>query len=733
MLSGLARARAARGLRDEAGAIWVWLALVLPVAFVLSAFVIDVANWFEHHRHLQTQVDAAALAGGGRFAYPNCDDATIEDEALQYGGDLGRAPGAYNEQVSNETNVHVLFNSPDYWSSPSSSALENTDTGGPCAAEFLDVKATDDKPPLFFASLLPGIRPSIHAHARVEIKPLDIGSGQLPIAVPDPNPRKARAYFVNESTGAYLTDPATGARLSVPLFYNSTGGGLDYWSSLDMSVTPSVYHTVTLPSMPSGNVGIRIALSGSTTNDQCGQPLVSCYDTSGNTAPNGTTPLYGIDNIRVYDPAATPGTASANDAIAVYAAKLTTADCTNPYFLSADCSVRLHVRVRFAAGITPANVTMTARVDGAQQNNRQSAMAPGSSADCPPANPAGSLCYESTEDISVSGAGWHTIDIAWKDTTGTDSIGSSRCRNGNGNPCDSTGTAGKTAQRVFMGDFDHSGQIKWVDLLDGSGLQAEQGASTASHSYALGASTGQVGVGVKIDQAISTGAVTDPPMTLRFGSGGQTQGVACNPNTGPYQSANQDFKLELAFGCEPDYQRWQGAACPGSAPGTLYPGNTNELWTNVPTPWQCAAAESGVTPQKLVRGLNIRILGSESPSSCTAPNNWDPGGSSTWSPQDLDPDDPRIVTIFLVPYGTFGGTGNETYPVSRFVKFYITGWAGEGGSTPNPCQGAGDDPAGAGEVKGHFMTYVDASGRGTPGPGFCDTSGVDSCIATLTQ
>ena len=39
----------------------------IPVFFALAAIVLDVGNWYVHKRHLQTQVDAAALAGGGEF------------------------------------------------------------------------------------------------------------------------------------------------------------------------------------------------------------------------------------------------------------------------------------------------------------------------------------------------------------------------------------------------------------------------------------------------------------------------------------------------------------------------------------------------------------------------------------------------------------------------------------------------------------------------------------------
>src|SRR5258708_7666138 len=118
---------------DESGSSLVWLVLIVPVAIVVAAFVVDVANWFEHRRHLQMQVDSAALAAGGNWVFTfksggvsTCADSDIENEGLKYAGDQNRLPSTFNTQVSNQANVHVLFNSPSYWADSSSSLLENT-------------------------------------------------------------------------------------------------------------------------------------------------------------------------------------------------------------------------------------------------------------------------------------------------------------------------------------------------------------------------------------------------------------------------------------------------------------------------------------------------------------------------------------------------------------------------------------------------------------------------------
>ena len=59
---------------------------------------------------------------------------------------------------------------------------------------------------------------------------------------------------------------------------------------------------------------------------------------------------------------------------------------------------------------------------------------------------------------------------------------------------------------------------------------------------------------------------------------------------------------------------------------------------------------------------------------CTHPNRWPRGGPA---PADLE-GDPRVVDVFVTPFGTFTGTGVETVPVINAGRFYITGYTGSG-------------------------------------------------------
>ena len=53
--------------RDERGQVVVLFALLIPMLLALGAVVLDVGNWYVHKRHLQTLVDAGALAGAPKF------------------------------------------------------------------------------------------------------------------------------------------------------------------------------------------------------------------------------------------------------------------------------------------------------------------------------------------------------------------------------------------------------------------------------------------------------------------------------------------------------------------------------------------------------------------------------------------------------------------------------------------------------------------------------------------
>ena len=179
--------------------------------FGLGAIVLDIGNWYVHKRHLQTQVDAAALAAAPSFTGCFHDAAAanlaIASTALSYAGDTARDPDSVNLQVQEPNDVRVTLNSQRYWAAgdpvtptttgygSTATAVGDNSAGTPCATSTLDVKATDVDVPKLFSWL--GIRPDIKAHAKVEIHRVKEESGFLPLAVPEIDPNFAYAIFVD--------------------------------------------------------------------------------------------------------------------------------------------------------------------------------------------------------------------------------------------------------------------------------------------------------------------------------------------------------------------------------------------------------------------------------------------------------------------------------------------------------------------------------------------------------
>jgi Flp pilus assembly protein TadG len=175
-------------LRSERGGVLVMAVIWLPVLVLMITFVVDVANWFEHKRHLQMQADAAALAAAGEMRIP-CADQPIIDMAEKYSGE------EYNAQIGGtpSSRVHMLINS-HTWHNQSSPTDDTVNTGPPCTASMIDVKLTETDLPWFFGGLVP----KISAHARVGLVQESQSNGSLPIAVPNPLPTSAAAIFINE-------------------------------------------------------------------------------------------------------------------------------------------------------------------------------------------------------------------------------------------------------------------------------------------------------------------------------------------------------------------------------------------------------------------------------------------------------------------------------------------------------------------------------------------------------
>jgi hypothetical protein len=644
--------------RDDQGAVLVMFAVWLPVLLTFVVFVVDVGNWFVHKRHLQMQADAGALAGGGVFTAP-CSDAPIITTSRKYAGDPN-AIAPYNEQVppTNPANVHVLINSTNYWNE---GGTDFTDGGPPCSAAMVDLKLTEADLPLFFG-VIPGLSvvPAINAHARVSIQQLSYSGGGLPIAVPDIDPTKAQAKFIDETTGAVLA--------TTDLTNTGLANGLSIW---DNNASP-----VSVP-VSASRIGLRIALSGGASTT-CGAPLVDCYDVD---SSDGIVHIRGFSN---GGSGVQPNPPLARDV------RLLPGTCSDPYFSSATsaCSIGVSAVVDFGpAGPTAVGGKVEAVVAGATRALTYV---------------AATGRWESTGNNFFSidpGVGPVPVALTWEETTG--SVNGQTCSNGGNNACQ--GSFG-TVQRSFSANEPRSGPIKLAQVWESGSFWANSFETGSTHNLVV-----KIGIVPSLKNASD---VNDPIVTLRVVGGSQNQSLDCDPNWA-------NLADELANGCRPQYSTNEGTACPATA---------SALWAT-PEPWECVAIQTGGATNQVPKGLNLRILGHEKPSTCTAPNNW------SMFP-NIPPGDPRVLNVFMVPFGSFGGSGNAVVPVTKLGTFYVTGWTAQGGGFANPCQGNGDDPVpnnDAGNIVGHFIKYVFGLNEGGGSGEACNLNAFGSCIAVLTE
>ena len=305
-------------------------------------------------------------------------------------------------------------------------------------------------------------------------------------------------------------------------------------------------------------------------------------------------------------------------------------------------------------------------------------------------------------DIPVAPGASVPIDVRVRQRNG--SFGSIACTNQN--PCTRTFNE---VQRHLSASDARSGPIRQLVVSNAAGTGANSiercTATQASCTHDL---TIRVGLLGSVQYASGPDAT---PISLRVAGGGsQNQSLDCDP-------AQSQLKSELAGGCAPTYEVNRSDPCPAGA---------QELWAR-PQPWNCVAIQTGGAIGQVGAGMNKRILGDEKAKTCTSPNQW----PAVLSDPDLLASDPRLIPLFITPYGSFDGSGSGTVPVRDFAYFYVTGWAGSGGFD-NPC--ASDDEAlAAGYITGHFVKYVSRLNDGSSGDTPCDFRAATPCVAVLTD
>ena len=632
---------AARGVADLAarddGGVVVFVGLLMPIVLLFLALSVDIGNWWVHKRHLQVQVDAAALAGGALFGDcftdPAAANLAIFDEATRFGGAAG---SSYNTQVggANQGAVSLAYQSKTY---PAGSVpADDTETQGPCDTPSLmfDVKASEAGLPLIFQ--IPGLSDvtAINAHARVQLKQIEVQEGMLPVAVPDLRFTYVFATFVDETTGLALAPP-------VQLTKTGTSGNDELWSTPAGAPVP----------ITSQHVGVRLRLvGGPDPNAACGQLYVECYDvdsTNGVVHVRGWLPVvFGV-------------------VPAVRNAWLLPGTCVpDAYFATGDCSGGIQAEIDLGATHPLTGTDVTARV-WATVDGIDTQLTPGGT--------SGLVTWTALAGLAFAGGGPHNVVLNWdwKQTSGTwiGPNGLETCTTGGGNKCKASGTFGPV-QRAFVATLGRSGPLTRVQVF-------ESGVTTSgSNSFQTG-TTPTLGVSIAVKGGLKVQSeASDPVVELRV-VGSQNQSIDCDPDI-------SNLRDELAQGCGPAYKINLSLACPAY----------NDLW-DTPEPWECAKTQTGGAVGQVDQGMEDRILGGGN--TCTAPINWPdwelgdprivpliitPFGSFSGSGNDIVPVI-DFAAFYVVGWNSDPCPGAYSVPkgyiAGHFIKY----------AAPNP-HGAGD-------------------------------------------
>jgi hypothetical protein len=601
--------------RGERGQVMVLFALLVPVILTIGSIVVSGGNWYVLKRHLQTQVDAGALAAGPAFTgclvEPGAANMQIRQAALQYSGDRIRDPVSFNPQLQQTGDQRVVINSTNYWSpgpprDPTDGTGLDFTLGQPCDVRFVDVKATDEDAPLLFRWI--PLFPDLKARARVEILEVEGARGVLPIGVPEVDPRFVGVLFVNEDAvnpnsaivGRSLLDDVDEATLPPGDPLQSMG----VWRKDNITpVNLNGNESFSVIVVASRNASFSIA--GSNLASICGQADTRCYGGSGQSD--------GISFIHSYTGAGA-GTATVPIVRDVTLSGGCPEDYSAPYFNEVGgCPLGITATIDFGTGAIDPTRPVAAGGVCAEVSS----------------SPGGALTYSGgawsgffTPSIE---SGQNPVDLSWS----TDTNG------GCNGPNNGSGSFPEVA-KPFVGDESplNSGPVKYLTVEFTSGGLANSVGGGAANNL-------EVTVGL-FPPLRDTPILTAPPIPLRFGFGpSQTQALDCGSGSGP-----NGWRGKMVEGCDPYQINQRNGSCA----------------TPYPVPPDCIDSQNG--------NYNNKGVEDAFASPCT-PNNWD---GATLPP----PDDPRWISLFIVDEVAFTSPGKKTYPIRRFGGFYVTAGDGMG-------------------------------------------------------
>ena len=620
----------------------------------------------------------------------------------------------------------MILNSTSY-----NAGSDESDGGGPCfdhapddispaGGHWIDVKATERDLGSLFASFgLPLARNG--ARARLEIHPAVSDNGFIPLAVPETEIVKAQVRYYDHCAsprrllGSADLKPLKKMYQTVPgtVLWGPDTGGVE----VDPSSIP-----VELP-VSSGcaaeyvPIGVEIRVAGRPTVDF----TADC--------PTVAASRFGdcwsrLSQIRVWRD--TPATVPHFQGVTLEPAGGTSGCSPDAYFArnAASCAYTATVYVDWLDRDdlelnVPANFSLT--VNGT----------PLSPVD--PSNAAGD--WRSNGAIVTTAAGASTVRLSWSwsDRDPGHDWGATQCTNGNNTPC--KGSANDIpVHRTFLATDDNAGI---VDLVRSS--QAPQppgGQPLATVGSLQHADVPGTMVTIYPTIGLRSALTAGQYRVLRAAGPQGNQSLDCEPTGGQ----GHDFQMFLN-GCQPyygfnhfgapDLTVWWAALadCPRQNVIFAQPNGSSDQ-----AAWKCVPAAPGFSPNVIADGIAARTgncdgiqSNSCNRTSCNYPSNYPDIPDPAWQPP---PGDPRVVNLFVVPYGAFKGVNaQDGLPITKFPKFYVTGWGGTG-SNDDPCPD--DDPAQPGEIVGYFIAFGEPGGPVDPNLQ-CIPDDLTPCRAVLVR
>ena len=720
----LLRSRVARvNARDQSGQALVLMVLALVAILLVASYAIDTSVWEVHKRHLQTEADAAALAGAADLQ-PSCTtgintpgrtDYEIAQLVHTYDGTTAPALGGtgFNQQVPQTPNgsghkLYSLINSPNF---ANQSQPGDSGTGSPCTDGFLDVKLTEAGLPSYFPFVNPGY---INAQARVQSEGIASAVGAEPLAIPDPGRTTVQGELVDEGNndaplGSGLVQLTPGANNT----YSASAGAINF-----ANVT--------------GPVGLRVE-SGS--GPSCGTQL-SCYDSGAST---------GITYTRVWSAGSSAPTntnAILEDASLSPAASsgcpLTNGVFSNFVSDSTSCNVQLSATVLFPTGATCSNVSLT--LNGNTSSMTCNSATVQNTGPCAPTACVATTWTSGSVSVGADNPdGPETFSLTSGQTFGMTSGKTPKA-------CTATtcSTSFGTVQRVFNGAYDstsagssRSGPIIAADVTDpstGTELMSVQNTQTKSPTITVTL----LNQGYQ-ETAANTPLVAGANVTVLHTAGNKgTFAIECGGNNGA-----STFDYQLAVGCSGAFATTQQAnppICSNQPAGAAVCANQ--------TPGTGKVIESGIDCH--INGVVNTAAQSCTPSTvCNSPNYWT-SPNTLGQIETESPADPRLVTILIVDNDAWVGVSGSSFqtPIRAIGTFYITGWSSTANKGADPCTSPAngtavnsstgltyvkDDSAAANTLLGHFV-YYDIPG-GVPNGQACPTSttSVNDCTTVLVK